>query len=308
MKNYKITYHIMPWEIDYALLTFTQLKKSKYYLPNDVSITIDSVLNLSSYIIDWESSKLPKEFFIDKYNQISNLLLDYNHNKKIYDGDELYGHLNLQRDCISKETDFYISICPDMYFSEHLLYYLVEYSKHIKTKYFVLTPEIHKLWDWTWDEITNQSYMQVPYTDWNKSDIFDIRHNLKNSDDTVLLHEVGKTKFAGWFDLYSKSFYEELCPIQPEWIGYGPWDWFCIILTEELKKIGVDFKQFLLKGQTIFEYSTGPLLSSEVNGFSKYYKDMIELKNIPNQRDVFEANMHRYLNKAINELKMKGVI
>ena len=49
MKTIKILYHIMPWEIDYALLTFTQLKKSKYYLPDDVNVVIDSVLNLSSY-------------------------------------------------------------------------------------------------------------------------------------------------------------------------------------------------------------------------------------------------------------------
>ena len=46
----KITYHIMPWEIDYTLLSFSQLKKSKYYLPDNIDITIDSVLNLSSYI------------------------------------------------------------------------------------------------------------------------------------------------------------------------------------------------------------------------------------------------------------------
>ena len=84
--NIKITYHIMPWEIDYALLTFTQLKKSKYHLSEGTNIIIDSVLNLSSYTIDWNKSKLPKEFFIEKYNQISNLLIDYTHNQKIYDG------------------------------------------------------------------------------------------------------------------------------------------------------------------------------------------------------------------------------
>ncbi len=33
--NIKITYHIMPWEIDYALLSFTQLKKSKYFLTDN---------------------------------------------------------------------------------------------------------------------------------------------------------------------------------------------------------------------------------------------------------------------------------
>ena len=37
----KISYHVMPWEIDYALLSFTQLKKTSFYLPNDVEIKID---------------------------------------------------------------------------------------------------------------------------------------------------------------------------------------------------------------------------------------------------------------------------
>ena len=52
MANIKITYHIMPWEIDYALMTFLQFKKSKYYLNSEDSIYIDSYLNLSDYIID----------------------------------------------------------------------------------------------------------------------------------------------------------------------------------------------------------------------------------------------------------------
>jgi hypothetical protein len=92
--NYKIIYHLMPWEIDYALLTYTQLKKSKYHLTEDDTIEISACLNLSSYLIDWDNSKLPKQFFIDKFNQLSNLLVDYKYTPKIYDGDELYGHLD----------------------------------------------------------------------------------------------------------------------------------------------------------------------------------------------------------------------
>ncbi len=114
----------MPWEIDYALLTFTQLKKSKYYLPEETNITIKSALNLSSYLIDWDKSKLPKEYFIEKYKTLSLLLKDYNHIDFIYEGDKLWGHLELQREAIEPNTDYYISICPDMYFSEHLLSYL----------------------------------------------------------------------------------------------------------------------------------------------------------------------------------------
>jgi hypothetical protein len=137
----------MPGDIDYSMLSFMQLKKSKYHLPSDVNITIETVLNLSSHMFDWEKSKLPKEFFTQKYDAISNLLIDYNHNKRIYDGDELYGHLDLQRECILEEIDYYIGICPDMYFSEHLLAYLIEGARYITNKYFVLTPQISKMWD-----------------------------------------------------------------------------------------------------------------------------------------------------------------
>ena len=44
----------MPWDIDYSLLSFSQFKKSKYYLVDDkVNITIETCLNLSSHIFDW---------------------------------------------------------------------------------------------------------------------------------------------------------------------------------------------------------------------------------------------------------------
>ena len=75
----KILYHFMPWEIDYAHFNFFQLKKSFYHLQKEVKVEIESVLNLSSYIIDWEKSQIPKHFFIEKYNSISSLLNCYDH-------------------------------------------------------------------------------------------------------------------------------------------------------------------------------------------------------------------------------------
>ena len=87
----------MPWDIDYALLTFEKLKKSSYYLNSEDTIYIDTALNLSSYIVNWEESKLPKEFFIEKYKTISKLLDWAKHKPFIYEGDELYGHLDLQK-------------------------------------------------------------------------------------------------------------------------------------------------------------------------------------------------------------------
>jgi len=303
--TYKILYHFMPWEIDYALLSFSQFKKSKYYLPSDVNIEIETVLNLSSYIIDWGKSKLPKDFFIKKYDQISNLLIDYKHNKNIYDGKELYGHLDLQRESTSQHIDFYIPVCPDMYFSEHLLSLLIQSSQHINNKYFVVTPEISKLWDFTWDEITNEKYQSIPYDQWNEVDVFSIRNDLKLDSTEISLAPTSRHKWAGWFDLYNKQMWEELCPVQEDWKGYGPHDWYSLILTEHLKPKGIDFQQYVLRGQTIFEYSVGPLKNG---GFSNYYKDFIYLNEIPNQRQQFESKMNEYLQKGIQQLQSKNII
>jgi hypothetical protein len=293
----------MPWEIDYALLSFSQLKKSHYYLPDDVNIEIDTVLNLSSYIIDWEKSSLPKEYFIDKYSNISKLLINYKHTPKVFDKNELYGHLDFQYECKADHIDYYIYICPDMYFSEYLLTYLIEGVKQIQNKYFVITPQIHKLWDQTWDEITNPLYQNVPYTDWNKVDTFDIRNNLKINNEEVGLSPVRNNKWAGWFDLYNKAFYEELVPFRKDWSGYGPWDFYSMIAASKAKSEGADFQQYLLTGQTIFEYSVGPL--KDTNGFSNHYRDYLVKNDIPNQREVFESKFQQYLNEWYQYAKNK---
>jgi len=306
MTRVKLFYHIMPWEIDYALLSYTQLKKSKYYLNEDVEVIIDTHLNLSDYLIDWENSVLPKSHFIAKYNDLAVLLKDYTHNNIIYEGNENYGLLDMQKIAYGKDIDYYVPICPDMYFSEHLLSYLIESAKLVKNKYFVITPQIHKMWDSTWDEITDPDWMHIPYEDWYKTDIFDIRHQLKHSDKDISLIPTQKSKWAIWFDIYNKAFYEELCPVHDDWVGYGPWDWYSLMLTEHVKKLGVDFQQYVLNGQTAFEYPIGPLRD---RGFVNYYKDYFSIKaNAPQQRTEFEAKMEEYLNKGIKMLQEKKII
>jgi len=296
--NIKIIYHIMPWEIDYALLSFTQFKKSKYYLLPEDNVSIETVLNLSSYIIDWDRSNLPKTFFIDKYNEISNLLIDYNHIKRIYNGDKIYGHLNLQKECISPEIDYYMGVCPDMYFSEHLLAYMIEGAKSIKNEYFVITPQISKLWDDTWDILVNPLYKDIPYETWFESEIFDIIHNDSNSNLDIILSPIDKIKYAGWFDLWNKNFYEKLAPVWDEWEGYGSWDWYTILVTEQFKRFGGDFQQYVLEGKTTFEYSIGSLK----NGFSNYYKKYLFLKDIPDQKEKFKNNVFDYANTRLNQI------
>ena len=306
--NIKLWSHIMPWDIDYALLMAIQLKKSKYYLPQDVNIIVDLELNLTSYLYNWEESKIPKDYFIDKFNTLLLLLEDYKVNTFIYDGDQKYGHLDQQKKVVSSEIDYYIGICPDTYFSEYALTYMIESAKQITNKYFVITPQVSKVGDADWDKIVNPKYMDISYSDYLKVDTFDIRFNNKNDGQDIQLEVLSKSKFAGWFDLYNKAFYEELCPLQDEWTGYGPWDYYSIMISDLCKSQGVDYQQYLLRGETIWMYPSGPLLKNEADGFTKYYRDRLKTKDIPNQRKEFESKMSEYVNIGIKKLKEKNII
>jgi hypothetical protein len=307
--NIKITYHIMPWEIDYALLTFTQLKKSKYYLPPDVNITIDSALNLSSYLINWDESKLPKEYFIEKYKQLSLLLKDYNHNPKIYDGNELYGHLDLQRDCISPEIDYYMGICPDMYFSEYLLSYIIQAAQSIPNKYFILTTQIGKLWDSSWDILTHKEFCDYDYKDWETSlDIFDIDNYLHTTQEDINVSPIDQFKWAGWFDLYNKAFFEEIAPVPQDWKGYGGWDLYSMHSSYFLKeKLNQDVQQYILNNQIVFPYGIGPLRVENLDGFMvDYYRKLMVKNDLKyTQSKEFNQNVPSFIQQNINNLIFK---
>ena len=153
----------MPWELDFAELTFEKLSFAKKYINPEDTIYIQSALNLSDYILNWKESTIPKSFFIEKYNNLLNYLEGYKVISNIYDKNELYGHLDLQRESLQQNIDYYISICPDMYFHNHLLFYMIDSAKKINDKYFIITSETTQLWDYTWDDMVNKNFKNVNY-------------------------------------------------------------------------------------------------------------------------------------------------
>lgn len=302
--NYKITCHLMPWELDYALLSFTQLKKSKYYLSDEDTIYIDVTLNLSSYIINWDNSKMPIDFFIDKFENLKSLLTNYNCKFSIFNKDYLYGGLDTMYESTEPHIDYYIVLNPDMYFSEHLLSLLINSSKTIDNKYFLISSEIRKLWDSTWDIICNDEYINLSYDLYTKIDPYDVRFNMKLNNKDVYLKKINTFKFAGWFDLYNKSFWTTFM-INKNWHGYGACDLYASILANFSKNRGVDIQQYILKNQIVSEYNHGTMYNMK---YTDHYKKYISLKDIPNQRIEFEKNMEEYIKNWIDDAKYNKII
>ena len=291
----------MPWEVDFALLQFMQLKKSSQHLSDD-KIYFHIGLNLSSYIIDWDKSKLPKEYFINKFN-VTLKMLDWAEEVKVttYDGDELWGAMDLEKTQIDSKIDYYMSVCPDMWFHEYTLFYIIEAAKQIKDKYFIVTPEIHKMWDWTWDELVNENYKDLPYEDWNKSDIFEVQSRVLGEP---YIQATTRFKYAGWFDLYSKDFIE-LIPVPDDWKGYGPWDYYSMLVSDIAVKNNIDIKEYVLKNQIVCEYHPD---KDDKNNFIDYTKNLLSLNKIENQRHTIESKFSYYIQQWVEQAKNKKLI
>ena len=257
----KLNYHLMPWEIDYALLAFTKLKRSSYFISKEHEIHLHVVLNLSSNLISWDLTHLSKAFFIRKFNCLRPLLNWASSVKfEIYEGDQLYGHLDMQKLWKDDDVDAFMNICPDMYFHEYLLPNMIEMASSIEDDYFILTPQIYKMWDSTWDCITAEKYMSVPYDQWDKNDIFDIEYDNALTANDLYCKQIDVFKFAGWFDLYSAKLIHDVLPVPESWSGYGPWDFYSMLLLTEIKKNRMlDVNQYVIVNSVIAEYSRGPL-------------------------------------------------
>jgi len=311
--NIKIGIHLMPWELDHALLTIDKLKKSIYYVNPDDTIYIDTALNLSAGIIDWEKSLIPKEYFIKKYEVLNSFIKEkFIHTPFIYEGTEVYGHLNLQKTMVSPEIDYYVAICPDVDFHEHALYYLIEYAKTIKNEYFVLTTQISKCWDSSWDILVNEKFMNIPYENYIDIDIHEIRHK-SNELNEFAIKKINQFKYAGWFDLYNKKFYENLAPVLNEWNGYGPWDLYSMYVSNVAKQYNVDVQQYILENQVVWFYDTGCLRNmEEKNGdgqLKTLYKDMLTLKlGRHEQRAQIDSNINKYIAEWIEYAKQTKII
>ena len=69
-----IIIHILPQEIDQFEMQMHELNKNIKLLCNkDDEIVIDATLNINDSIVDWNKSKISKQYFIDRFNKAKNI-------------------------------------------------------------------------------------------------------------------------------------------------------------------------------------------------------------------------------------------
>jgi len=291
-----ISIFCLPYEIDELENTLNQLKRASYYLSGKNEWVVDVTLSLSNDLINWNKSSIPKSYFEDKLLKLS-AQTDWCA-KNFQTSTEVNGCVSQRRFSLNKNTDadYFIWLDTDIVFEERTLSYIENTMEAIKnvTPYSVITPEIVKVWDTTWDCLVNEEFLDKPL-DYQKTNdpykdsgikgdvtVESVRNNFQNQP---------RFKFAGgWMTCLSGDLVRRIGV--PESFGhYGYEDTFIMWASEKLiQSEQLDIQQFKLKNLVVCENYKYRSNYHYLNNLSAYDKRE-EFKKIA------EANFPKELEK-----------
>jgi hypothetical protein len=279
----QIVIHLLPQEIDWFEWQSKQFKLGSYYISDKVIIDVTLNLNLT----DWDQSQLPKQFFIDKFNQIKTLW-DWSETQFIIDEEnKCLGCNDKRRESIrSTKADNILYLDSDLLFSPELLGYMIESSKLIENEYYIISPQTVRMWDSSWDVITNQKYLtiQADMETYYANDPFKV---IMQEQSDLNLKPINQFKFGGgWFNLLSTKLLK-LMDMPDSFGSYGIDDLYVMICCDIMKQKGYNPQQYVLENSIVienFKYRWNP------------YKDYLYLIN---KQDEFRTQAENNLNVEV---------
>ena len=288
----QIVIHLFPYEIDWFEWQIKQLKLGSYYLGKEDSIIIDVTLNLN--LVDWDQSQLPKQFFITKFKQLEKLC-DWCETQFIVDEEyKCLGCNDKRREAIrSTKADNILYLDTDLFFTPQLLKYSIEASKLIEHDYYIISPQTVRMWDTSWDIITNKNYFSLPpnLDTYYNNDPFRV---ISIPPEEIIISPIEYFKFAGgWFNLLSTKLLK-LTDIPDSLGSYGVDDTYVMVCCDIMKKKKYKIHQYILEGTTIienFKYRLDP------------YKEYLTLTHQPREyQKIAENNLNLELQKFANKI------
>jgi len=286
----QIVVHLLPHEIDWFEWQTKQFKLGSYYIKDKV--IIDVTLNLN--LVDWSQSQLPKQFFIDKFNQIK-ILWDWAESQFIIDEEnKCLGCDDKRREAIrSTIADNILYLDSDLLFKPELLSYMIEAAKAINHDYYIISPQTVRMWDSSWDIITNKDYLNIPANMemYYANDPFKI---INTPPENINLTPINQFKFGGgWFNLLSTKLLK-LTNIPDSFGPYGIDDLYVMVCCDIMKNKGYQVQQYILENAVIienFKYRWDP------------YKDYLYLINKQDEfRTQAEFNFPPEIQNFINKI------
>ena len=260
MKKIVITTFTMPNEIDDLERVLMDLNKASKYVKGE-NYELYLALTVSDFLVDWDNSKLDKQYFINRFNKLKPLT-EWASKTTFNVRDDIMGCTSLRRIAHNECTDatHFIWLDTDICFDDRVLYYIeVSIDKIAEIdnlQKYIISPECVKTWDTTWDCLVNENFLnkEVGYCRINNPFI-DSGEVGDVTLETILNNVPGQPKMkfgGGWFNCFSKPLLDRV-PL-PESMGhYGPDDTFIMWASEKLNQNGEQMYQFKLKNYIICE-------------------------------------------------------
>jgi hypothetical protein len=253
MGKHKVLIQLFPMvddidQLEKVLLLLRQnssfIDKSKFYT------IIDVTYPLSDYFVDWENSTIKKDFFLSKF-EILKKYGDWCDESYFNIDEDVKGCVDMCINNIHKyQVDDIIMLDNDIMFNPQTVSTLLEASLAVKetTPHYIITPEYVKLWDNSWDVLTNDHFIDKPNTPFYVLVNDPVDDSMQIYGD-VSLEPLNGFKFGGgWMTLFSKKLLDYI-EFPKDIYGYGAID----TLIMEFSNYIPAAKQFKVKNLVIAE-------------------------------------------------------
>lgn len=244
-----IIIHILPQEIDQLEQTLIGLKKCSVHTNKDYLVEVVMNTNLTR----WEKCTFPKKFFTNKLSELDKLTKSWAKTKFwVSENEEIMGVVDPRRNCTQHNSEAILWLDVDIVFSDTILGHLEAAIDNMDNDYYVITPETTRLWDNTWDVITNEDAFNEEA---NHDNYFNRDpYTSAGLQGEVHLKPINTFKWGGgWFTCLSGKLLNKL-PIPKSLGSYGLEDTFVMFCCIELKKLGLlNPIQYIMVNEVIIE-------------------------------------------------------
>ena len=281
--KYCISIFSMPYELIELKNTVGKLNKASKYLSENSKWVIDIKLSVSDYLVDWTASNYTPDFFTNELDEIANSI-DWAE-VKVSTSTEIMGCVSQRRASLTENSDcdYFIWLDTDIIFDERTLAYIELATLQIQTEYNIITPEIVRIWDSTWDCLVNEAYLRKPLGFHLECD-GEVESGVKGNISVVgvsnRIPNQPEFKFSGgWFTCISSKLLKYI-GIPQSFGHYGMEDTFIMWASEKLKQMGVlDIHQYKIKNLVVCENYKNRNISDLVSSLSLINRKE-EFKNI----------------------------
>lgn len=247
MRKTLVVTHVMPLELEMFERFISYYKEGFKYLDSNDDVTMYVTLNLNPKLTDWENSELKPQWFINKFTKAMEGVRSY---IQIVVDDSVWGTTQQKEQVIKLDYDQFIFVDPDISIHQQQLKLQLIAAEQLSGP-FVISPNIPRWWDSSWDPIVHPNFKNEEFGQFRKSGIWE--NTFTQTPNEVTLQLLNVFKFGcGMHTLYSKEFWD-LIGIPKEFGGYGSEDTYAMFASQIARKNGIDVRQYVLDGLYISE-------------------------------------------------------